>query len=247
MIQINQLSKIYKGAEAYSVCNLDLYIEEGEIFGLLGPNGAGKTTLISILCSLLKPTSGSFTINGLNFRDNRNQLKQIIGIVPQDYALYPTLTAYENLYYFGSMYGLKGASLKNSIKDHLEILGLSRFANKRVVNFSGGMKRRVNLIASILHNPKVLFLDEPTVGVDVQSKNVIIEHLEALNRSGTTIVYTSHHLNEAENFCKRVAIIDHGKVICMGEPENLIAHQKNAHNLEDVFLAQTGKALRDHA
>src|SRR5690606_27701302 len=118
MIQINQLSKKYKGAETYSVSDLSLTIEEGEIFGLLGPNGAGKTTLISMLCSLLKPTSGSFTINGLNFGDHGNQLKQIIGIVPQDYALYPTLTAYENLYYFGSMYGLKGASLRNGIKDY---------------------------------------------------------------------------------------------------------------------------------
>lgn len=247
MIQINRLSKKYKGAETYSVHNLDLYIEEGEIFGLLGPNGAGKTTLISMLCSLLKPTSGSFTINGLNFQDHGDRLKQIIGIVPQEYALYPTLTAYENLSYFGSMYGLKGTSLKNGIHEHLEILGLSRFANKRVANFSGGMKRRVNLIASVLHNPQVLFMDEPTVGVDVQSKNVIIEHLEALNASGTTIVYTSHHLNEAETFCKRVAIIDHGKIICKGEPGALIADQKNAHNLEDVFLAKTGKALRDHA
>jgi ABC-2 type transport system ATP-binding protein len=247
MIQINQLSKKYKGAETCSVCNLDLYIGEGEIFGLLGPNGAGKTTLISMLCSLLKPTSGSFTINGLNFRDHGDRLKQLIGIVPQEYALYPTLTAYENLSYFGSMYGLKGASLKNSIHEHLEILGLSRFANQKVINFSGGMKRRVNLIASVLHKPKVLFLDEPTVGVDVQSKNVIIGHLKALNGSGTTIVYTSHHLNEAETFCKRVAIIDHGEVICKGEPETLILNQKNAHNLEDVFLSKTGKALRDHA
>jgi ABC-2 type transport system ATP-binding protein len=145
------------------------------------------------------------------------------------------------------MYGLKGDTLKNSIHEHLGILGLSRFANKRVVNFSGGMKRRVNLIAGILHSPRVLFLDEPTVGVDVQSKNVIIGHLEALNRSGATIVYTSHHLNEAENFCTRVAIIDHGTIICTGEPKTLIAQQKNAHSLENVFLAKTGKALRDHA
>lgn len=247
MIQINQLSKKYKGAETYSVSDLNLNIEEGEIFGLLGPNGAGKTTLISMLCSLLRPTSGSFSINGLNFKDHGNQLKQLIGIVPQEYALYPTLTAYENLYYFGSMYGLKSDTLKNSIHEHLGILGLSRFANKRVVNFSGGMKRRVNLIAGILHSPRVLFLDEPTVGVDVQSKNVIIGHLEALNRSGATIVYTSHHLNEAENFCTRVAIIDHGTIICTGEPKTLIAQQKNAHSLENVFLAKTGKALRDHA
>jgi ABC-2 type transport system ATP-binding protein len=247
MIQINNLSKKYKGAEYFSVSNLDLEVEDQEIFGLLGPNGAGKTTLISMLSSLIKPTSGYFTINGLTFNENKNELKQLIGIVPQEYALYPTLTAFENLSYFGSMYGLKGMELKQVINEHLETLGLTRFAHKKVTTFSGGMKRRVNLIASILHKPKVLFLDEPTVGVDVQSKNVIIDHLKQLNRDGTTIIYTSHHLNEAEHFCTRVAIIDEGKIITKGQPKKLVATQENAHNLEDVFLAITGKALRDHA
>lgn len=247
MIEILNLSKKYKNADEYAVQNLNLKIDEGEIYGLLGPNGAGKTTLISMLTSLLKPTSGSFTIDGLNFQENKNELKKIIGVVPQEYALYPTLTAYENLYYFGSMYGLKGKDLKKSIEQHLEIMGLSKFAHKKTATFSGGMKRRVNLIAGILHHPKVLFLDEPTVGVDVQSKNVIIEHLTNLNKEGTTIVYTSHHLNEAENFCTHVAIIDRGEIVVEGMPSELIANQKNANNLEDVFLAQTGKALRDHA
>jgi ABC-2 type transport system ATP-binding protein len=246
MIEIKQLSKKYKGAEDFSVLNLDLIVEEKEIFGLLGPNGAGKTTLISMLSSLLKPTSGTFTINGLNFKEHKNELKQLIGIVPQEYALYPTLTAHENLMYFGSMYGLKGAYLKESIHTHLETLGLSRFSHKKLNTFSGGMKRRINLIASILHRPKVLFLDEPTVGVDVQSKNVIIGHLRQLNANGTTIIYTSHHLNEAESFCSRIAIIDQGSIIIKGVPNELIEQQENTHNLEDVFLAITGKALRDH-
>ncbi len=247
MISIEQISKQYKGADKFSVSNLDLFIQEKEIFGLLGPNGAGKTTLISILCSLIKPTSGTFNINGLTYQKHKNQLKQLIGIVPQEYALYPTLTAFENLKYFGSMYGLKGKSLTDKIHNTLEILGLSQFANKKIITFSGGMKRRVNLIASILHEPKVLFLDEPTVGVDVQSKNVIIEFLKDLNKKGTTIIYTSHHLNEAEAFCTRVAIIDHGKLIVKGKPKDLINANKDAHNLEDVFLSLTGKALRDHA
>ncbi|MBG6130144.1 ABC-2 type transport system ATP-binding protein [Aquimarina sp. EL_43] len=246
MIKIEQLSKKYKGADAYSVSDLDLFIDEKEIFGLLGPNGAGKTTLISLLCSLIKPTSGSFTIDGLTYK-NPNQLKQLIGIVPQEYALYPSLTASENLKYFGSMYGLKGQLLKSKISQAIETLGLSKFANKKVNTFSGGMKRRINLIASILHEPKVLFLDEPTVGVDVQSKNVIIQYLQLLNKKGTTIIYTSHHLNEAEDFCTKVAIIDHGKIISQGQPQELISNQENANNLEDVFLALTGKALRDHA
>ena len=246
MLQIQQLSKKYKGAEYYSDSNLDLNIEDGEIFGILGPNGAGKTTLISMLCSLIKPTSGSFTINGLNYTNNRQELKQLIGIVPQEYALYPSLTAYENLHYFGSMYGLKGKKLKDSIQGYLEKLGLSEFSNKKIEVFSGGMKRRINLIASVLHEPKILFLDEPTVGVDVQSKNVIIEHLQQLNKEGATIVYTSHHLNEAEKFCTRVAIIDHGKIIVKGKPSELISSNENAHNLEDVFIRFTGKELRDH-
>jgi len=247
MIDIKQLSKKYRGAEFFSVKDLSLKVEEGEIYGLLGPNGAGKTTLISMLTSLLKPTSGSFTINGLTFKENRNQLKQVIGIVPQEYALYPTLSAYENLQYFGSMYGIKGETLKKSINEHLEVMGLSKFANKKIATFSGGMKRRINLIAGILHQPKILFLDEPTVGVDVQSKNVIIDYLKLLNKQGTTIVYTSHHLNEAEIFCTHVAILDNGKIIIKGIPSELIKNQAGANNLEDVFLAETGNALRDYA
>lgn len=247
MISINQLSKKYKDAENYSVKNLSLEINKNEIFGLLGPNGAGKTTLISMLSSLIKPTSGSFSIDGLSYKEHKNKLKNTIGIVPQEYALYPTMTAYENLWYFGSMYGLKGASLKQDILNQLTILGLESFAHKKIHTFSGGMKRRVNLIASILHKPKVLFLDEPTVGVDVQSKNVIIQHLEKLNKNGTTIIYTSHHLNEAESFCDRVAIIDQGEIVIKGTPAELISNQDNANNLEEVFLQLTGKALRDHA
>lgn len=247
MIQIHKLSKKYKGADTYSVTDLDLTIKEGEIFGLLGPNGAGKTTLISMLSSLLKPTSGSFSISGLNYKDHKKELKQFIGTVPQEYALYPTLTAAENLMYFGSMYGIRKTDLKNDIEGHLETLGLSEFAKKKIKTFSGGMKRRVNLIAGILHQPKVLFLDEPTVGVDVQSRKVIIEHLKKLNSNGTTIIYTSHHMNEAEEFCSRVAIIDHGAIVCQGTPTKLIAEHTNARNLEDVFLEKTGKALRDYA
>ncbi|WP_209402609.1 ABC transporter ATP-binding protein [Pseudozobellia sp. WGM2] len=247
MIEINELSKKYKGADTFSVNNLNLTIQDKEIFGILGPNGAGKTTLISMLSSLLKPTSGSFTIDGLNYQNNTTELKQIIGIVPQEYALYPSLTAFENLRYFGCMYGLKGSNLKNKINEHLEILGLRQFADKKIKTFSGGMKRRINLIAGILHNPKVLFLDEPTVGVDVQSKNAIIDYLKKLNAEGTTILYTSHHLNEAEFFCTRIAIIDLGNIICKGEPSELINEHGSAKNLEEVFLTTTGKALRDYA
>lgn len=245
IIEIQSLSKQYKDADFLSVDNLSLTVNKGEIFGLLGPNGAGKTTLISILCGLLKPTLGSFTINGYTYKNDTEAIKKTIGVVPQEYALYPTLTAYENLLYFGSMYGLKGKDLKQKINDSLQYLGLSKFANKKIDTFSGGMKRRVNLIAGLLHEPAVLFLDEPTVGVDVHSKNVIIDYLKQVNAKGTTIIYTSHHLAEAQDLCSHIAIIDNGQIIIQGTPNEIIEITHNAHTLEDVFLSLTGNDLRD--
>lgn len=245
IIQISQLTKKYKDAEMYSLDNFTLSIKAGQIFGLLGPNGAGKTTLISMLCGLVKPSSGSFTIHDMAYAKKSHEIKKIIGVVPQEYALYPTLTARENLHYFGSMYGFKGKQLKDKVSESLEYLGLQRFADSRLDTFSGGMKRRVNLIAGILHNPKVLFLDEPTVGVDVHSKNAIINYLKQLNQNGTTIIYTSHHLSEAQDFCSDIAILDRGILFAQGTPSNLIASTQNAKNLEDVFISLTGKELRD--
>ena len=245
-IHINQLSKKYKDTDFYSVEKLDLSINKKEIFGLLGPNGAGKTTLISMLSGLIKPTFGSISINNLNFKSDKKEIQNLIGVVPQEYALYPTLTAYENLHYFGAMYGIKANELKEKINLSLKNLGLEAFAQKKINTFSGGMKRRVNLIAGILHEPKILFLDEPTVGVDVQSKNVIMQHLAKLNQQGTTIIYTSHHMKEAEEFCTRVAIIDRGKIIAIGAPSELISSVKEAQRLEDVYLHLTGEELRDH-
>lgn len=246
IIHIDRLAKKYKDSEIYAVQQIDLKISVSEIFGLLGPNGAGKTTLISMICGLLKPTSGTMLIDGLSFKKDRKKLQYLIGVVPQEYALYPTLTAFENLLYFGAMYGLKGNYLKTKINSTLTDLGLSKFANKKIKSFSGGMKRRVNLIAGILHEPKILFLDEPTVGVDVQSKNVIFKHLKALNEKGTTIIYSSHHMDEAQEFCSDVAIIDEGKIIAKGSPLELIKSVKDAVRLEDVYLSLTGEKLRDN-
>ncbi|RYJ43754.1 ABC transporter ATP-binding protein [Flavobacterium beibuense] len=246
IIEIQSLSKKYKNADVYSVNNLSLQINKGEIFGLLGPNGAGKTTLISMLCGLIKPTSGDFTINGYKYSNDAHAIKKIMGVVPQEYALYPTLTARENLMYFGNMYGLKGKALKQKINDSLDYLGLLKFADKKIDTFSGGMKRRINLLAGQLHEPSVLFLDEPTVGVDVHSKAVIIEYLKQVNQSGTTIIYTSHHLAEAQDLCSHIAIIDNGEIMIKGTPQEIIELTHNAHTLEDVFLSLTGKALRDH-
>lgn len=247
IIEIQNVSKTYKGSDRIALNNLTLQVKAGEIFGLLGPNGAGKTTLISILCGLIKPSSGSFSIDGLTYQKNSRKIRQIIGVVPQEYALYPTLTAYENLLYFGTMLGLDKKEIKDKIIDNLTKVGLADFAHKKVGTFSGGMKRRINLIAGLLHNPKVLFLDEPTVGVDVQSKKVIIQYLIELNKSGTTIIYTSHHLSEAENFCSNVAIVDNGTIITQGTPKTLIKNTENATRLEDVFISLTGLQLRDYA
>ncbi len=247
IISIRNISKTYKNADRIALNDLSLEVQNGEIFGLLGPNGAGKTTLISILCGLIKPSSGSFEINGLSYKKNSQKIKKIIGVVPQEYALYPTLTAYENLLYFGTMLGLSKTQIKDEVLNNLSQLGLADFAHKKVGTFSGGMKRRVNLIAGILHNPKILFLDEPTVGVDVQSKKVIIKQLLQLNKKGTTIIYTSHHLSEAEDFCSRVAIIDNGNIITQGTPSELIKKTPDATHLEDVFISLTGLHLRDYA
>jgi ABC-2 type transport system ATP-binding protein len=245
ILHIEKLTKHYKGAENPSLKGIDLSINKGEVFGLLGPNGAGKTTLISIICGILKPTQGSILVDGKDIYNHKDSIKELIGVVPQDIALYPMLTARENLNYFGALYGLRGRVLEDKINYWLERLGLSHAANKRIDKFSGGMKRRINLIASVLHDPKILFLDEPTVGIDVQSRAEILEQLKIINKQGTTILYTSHHLDEAENLCTNIGIIDFGEIIATGSPSELIKSTKDARNLEDVFLHLTKRKLRD--
>jgi ABC-2 type transport system ATP-binding protein len=244
-IETVNLTKKFRNNPEPSVNGLNLTIEQNEIFGLLGPNGAGKTTTISMLCGLIQPSSGEVLINGENLHHHAEKLKAIIGIVPQDIALYPTLTARENLNFFGNMYGIHGKKLKEVREEWLEKLGLTDAANRQVGTYSGGMKRRVNLIAGILHQPKILFLDEPTVGVDVHSRTVIIEHLKEINKTGTTILYTSHHLQEAENFCTHIAIMDYGKIIMKGTPTELLANFKGGNTLEHLFLDLTDRNLRD--
>ena len=245
IIEIRDLTKTYKGADGPAISSLSLDIFPHEIFGLLGPNGAGKTTTISILCGLFPANGGSVRIDGLDNRENPEKIKQIIGVVPQDIALYPTLTGRENLTFFGNMYGLHGTELRDKIDHYLTEFGLEKHAGKLVSRYSGGMKRRVNLIAGLLHDPKVLFLDEPTVGIDVQSRVVILEYLKEINKKGVTIIYTSHHMEEAQNLCTRVAIIDRGNIITLGTPAELLAGPPPLKSLEDVFIHLTGKGMRD--
>lgn len=239
-IQTENLSKKYKNSLYFALDNLSFSVKEGEIYGILGQNGAGKTTLMSILFGNIKPTSGSFRICGMTYENNVPEIRHQIGIVPQEYALYPTLTARENLQYFGSLYKIKPKILNEIIDKSLEKIGLLEVANQKIEYYSGGMKRRINLLAGILHQPKILFLDEPTVGVDVISKNTIIQYLKELNMNGMSILYTSHHLLEAQELCHRVGILSEGKLIEENTPKQLIANTK-AHSLEEVFINLTQK------
>ena len=245
-IEILNLTKIYRGAEEAALNGVSLIVPEGEIFGLLGPNGAGKTTTINILCGILNATAGSVKVSGWESSQNHEEIKHIIGVVPQDIALYPTLTARENLLFIGSMYGLKGKPLKERVNQYLSIFGLEKFSNRLIQTYSGGMKRRINLVAGILHKPRILFLDEPTAGIDVQSRMVIIEYLKKLNAEETTIIYTSHYMEEAEILCSSIAIIDQGRIITQGRPSEMIGSQPGYTNLESIFLHLTGRKLRDH-
>ncbi len=244
IIEIKNLQKTYKGNVNPSVDGLSLSVEEGEIFGLLGPNGAGKTTTIRILCGLVTPDSGDVTVCGYSIKNEMDKIKPLIGVVPQDFALYPSLTAVENLKIFGGIYNIPKKVLMPKIDSLLEIFGLTTSQDRTIEKYSGGMKRRVNLIAGLLHNPRILFLDEPTVGIDVQSRHVIIENLKRINQEGTIMIYTSHHLDEAEHFCTSIALVDDGRIICKGTPKTLI-EEAGAKNLEELFLQKTGKKLRD--
>ncbi len=217
---VRNLNKSYGSHQA--VRDISFSIAQGEIFGLLGPNGAGKSTTISMLAGLTQPTSGQIWVQGALMNGNLNQLKSKFGLVPQDLALYETLSARDNLSFFGQIYGLRGKNLANRVNSVLEIVQLTERADEPIKNYSGGMKRRVNLAAGLIHEPDILFLDEPTVGVDPQSRNAIFESVEMLNHAGLTVIYTTHYMEEAEHLCQRVAIMDHGQIIALDTPANLV-------------------------
>lgn len=244
-IKVSNLSKKYSGSNSFALNAVNLEIYNGEIFGLLGPNGAGKTTFFSIVSGLLNATDGVAEIAGYSIRNNIELIKRKIGVVPQDVALYPTLSGRDNLLFIGRMYGLKGKALKEKVQSCLTKFGFDKNSDEPVKNYSGGMKRRINLIGGILHDPEILLLDEPTVGMDVQTRTSMMEHLKELNEQNKmTILYTSHYLEQAELFCKRVAIMDNGKIICLGSPKELIKNE-NVIDLEAVFLKFTGRKIRD--
>lgn len=222
ILEVENLVKKYGDFEA--VKGISFTVEEGEVFGLLGPNGAGKIQTISMLTGVIPPTAGTVRIGGHDIRNEMDQVKKINGLVPQDLALYPTLSARANLNFFGRIYGLHGRELKERVEDVLRIVSLTERADQVVDKFSGGMKRRVNIAAGLVHQPRLLFLDEPTVGVDPQSRNHIFESVQRLNRErGMSVVYTSHYMEEVETLCSRAAIIDEGRIIAMDTIKNLIA------------------------
>ncbi|MEK3675492.1 ABC transporter ATP-binding protein [Paenibacillus sp. FSL R10-2771] len=211
------------------VDHVNFSLQEGEIFGLLGPNGAGKSTTISMICGLLKADSGEIMIDGLSVREKPLEVKKRIGLVPQELALYENMSAAENVSFFGKLYGLRGKLLKERIQEALEFTGLSDRARDKPSTFSGGMKRRLNIACAITHRPRLIIMDEPTVGIDPQSRNHILESVKTLNKLGSTIIYTSHYMEEVAAVCDRVAIMDKGHIIACGTESELrerVAHEE---------------------
>ena len=233
MLQVNDLRKKFKTTTA--VDGVNLHLEQGESVGLLGPNGAGKSTTISMISTLLPPTSGEVRFKGSDVLKNPDVIRPVLGVVPQEIALYEELTAYENMFFFGKTYGLSGEKLKSKIAEVLELVGLTERKKERIKNYSGGMKRRINMAVSLMHEPELLIMDEPTVGIDPQSRSHILETVRELNREkGMAILYTSHYMEEVERLCDRVYIMDHGQIIASGSKEEL----KSILSSEDTILIE---------
>ncbi|MCP2036717.1 ABC-2 type transport system ATP-binding protein [Planomicrobium sp. HSC-17F08] len=220
MLETEELKKIFK--EKIAVEGVNLHLDKGEAVGLLGPNGAGKSTTISMISTLLKPTSGDVRLNGKSVIQDPSEMRRVLGVVPQEIALYAELTAYENLKFFGRIYGLSGKALESAIQRSLELVGLAERQQEIVKTYSGGMKRRINMAAAMMHEPEIIIMDEPTVGIDPQSRSHILEVVRRLNQEkGLTVLYTSHYMEEVERLCDRIYIMDHGKIIASGTKEEL--------------------------
>jgi ABC-2 type transport system ATP-binding protein len=243
-VNIENLGFHYPGNDGLTFSNLNLKIRKGERFGLFGPNGAGKTTLLSLMAGLLSADEGSIHLLGLDVRKHDKEVNKLFGFVPQDFSFYEELSPVENMAFFGAWSGLTSNQIKTRTGELLHILGLENVRNKRVDKFSGGMKRRVNLAIGVMHNPAILILDEPTVGVDVQTRHAIINYLMELNKKGTTLIYTSHQLSEAEGLCEQVALIDDGQIIVQDSLTELLKEHRQE-SLEELFLNLTGKAYRN--
>ncbi len=243
-VSISNLGFSYPKQSKHCFNNLNLDIPEGARFGLFGPNGAGKTTLMNCMTGLLTYTQGSIKLLGNEIANHKKEVNKLFGLVPQDFSFYQELTPVQNLEFFGAWSGLRSAEIKKRIDYLLDVLGLSDVRNKQVQKFSGGMKRRVNLAIGVINHPRVLFLDEPTVGVDIQTRHAIINYLKELNKNGTTLIYTSHQLSEAEELCDKIAMIEDGKIIVNDSLDTLLAEHKED-GLEGLYLNLTGKQYKD--
>ena len=241
IVEVKELTRVYRGRKA--VENISFEIKRGEVFGLLGPNGAGKTTTISMLTCLIPPTSGNALIEGKSIIEEPIEVKKKIGVVPQDIALYPSLSARENLFFWGEMYGLNGRRLKEKVDEVLQVVGLTERSKDRIDKYSGGMKRRINIAVGLLPSPKLLILDEPTVGLDPQSRTNILESLKELNKDGLTILYTSHYMEEVEFLCDRVAVMDLGKIIAQGTQNELRLLAGKMDSLKIATIDEMPKSL----
>jgi ABC-2 type transport system ATP-binding protein len=226
--------------------DFNLVIDAGSRFGLFGPNGAGKTTLMNLMTGLLVASGGHIRLLGKEIKKHKSSVNFLFGFVPQDFSFYHELSPVENLAFFGAWAGLSSTTIRKRTGELLDILGLDAVRDKKVKDFSGGMKRRVNLAIGVINHPPVLFLDEPTVGVDVQTRHAIIQYLKQLNADGTTLIYTSHQLSEAEDLCNRIALIDQGRIIVDGHPDHLLS-EHGQDGLEGLFLHLTGKNYRDQS
>lgn len=233
LLKVENLKKNFKNTKA--VKDITFEVNKGEIFGLLGPNGAGKSTTISIISTLLNPTEGKIYYDGKNISKNPKAIQRKMGIVPQEIALYPTLKGYENLKFWGNLYGLTGNELKKRINKVADIVGLKDKLKTKVENYSGGMKRRLNIAAALLHEPEILIMDEPTVGIDPQSRNHILDTVLELNKKGMTIIYTSHYMEEVELLCTRISIMDKGEIIASGTKDELVDIIKGHKKIELTF------------
>ncbi|MGA7837220.1 MAG: ABC transporter ATP-binding protein [Ignavibacteriaceae bacterium] len=219
ILEVSNLSKTFENVEALK--RVSFSIQNGEFYGLLGPNGAGKTTTINIISTISQPDTGYVKINGMDLKNHSIECKKSIGVVPQEIALYNELSAHENLMFWGSLYSLNYADLQNKIDETMSLMGLTDRKGDKIKTYSGGMKRRINIASALLHSPKILIMDEPTVGIDPQSRNLIFDVLEELHKNGMTIIYTTHYMEEAERLCDRIGIIDHGNIIAEGTIDEL--------------------------
>jgi len=243
-VAIHELGFRYPGAAGNCFRQLNLEVATGDRFGLFGPNGAGKTTLMNCMTGLLTFNEGTIELLGRPVTKNKKELNRLFGFVPQDFSFYHELSPIENLAFFGAWSGMHKSAIKKRTAELLEILDMGADGHKPVQKFSGGMKRKVNLAIGVIHQPKILFLDEPTVGVDVQTRTAIINYLKDLNAAGTTLVYTSHQLNEAEELCDTIALIDNGKIIAHNTLDNLLL-EHGVPGLEGLFINLTGKKYSD--